>query len=133
MIWPPHPQWTDAHWGEKLELALPSLVTLLGLAFGIAFALSHGGALALGVLSIVCDIADGKLARALCAESELGARLDYFSDVAVLVLCLSQLPHPSPWILLILVPLWAAAMKQHFSGRTLGVALLALFHFTGWS
>lgn len=124
MIWPPHPQWTGAHWGEKLELMLPSIVTLIGLGCGIAYAL--GASLIWAGVSIACDVADGQLARALYAETELGARLDYFSDVAVLVLCLTQLPRPAPWCLLLLVPLWSASMKHHFSGRTLVVALLAL-------
>jgi phosphatidylglycerophosphate synthase len=131
MIWPPHETWIGAHWGEKLELALPSVLTLIGLGFGVAYAL--GASLIFAALSIACDIADGQVARALVAETEIGARLDYFSDVAVLVLCVSQLPRPAPWSLLILVPIWAVAMKQHFSGRTLAMVVVALFRWRGWA
>ena len=64
---------------------LPSIVTLAGLTYGVA-ALTVGAphlAALFAAISLALDVADGALARALHAESEFGAMLDWSSDTTL--------------------------------------------------
>ena len=64
---------------------IPSFVTLTGMGcgfFALVLARDANVELALWLLfaAILCDVADGKIARALDAQSAFGAQLDSFSD-----------------------------------------------------
>lgn len=109
--------WATAHWGEKAELLIPSVMTVTGLISGVGFVMGDWG-WGWAVGSLLCDFLDGKIARALHATTEVGARMDYLTDVALAVLCAVSLG--VPWILIGLVPLWAVFWcRIHFSGRAL--------------
>jgi CDP-diacylglycerol--serine O-phosphatidyltransferase len=64
---------------------LPSLVTVAGMGFGFfSILVAQDGAIDTALwlifLAVLCDIADGKLARRLGATSVFGAQLDSFAD-----------------------------------------------------
>jgi phosphatidylglycerophosphate synthase len=79
--------------GEASPYSLPSLpdvVTLTSMGLGIWWTIG-GGPLWAGLLSILGDEIDGRLARAMDATSERGSNLDWGSDVALTSLSLVRL------------------------------------------
>ncbi len=67
----------------------PDLVTLTGYMLGLWWA--QGGPAWAGLVSIVADEADGRLARALGETSERGSALDWGADVALTPFALARL------------------------------------------
>lgn len=70
-------------------LTLPDLVTLAGLGLGLWWA--SGGPSWAGLVSVLADEVDGRLARAAGAETLHGDQLDWGVDVALTPLALVRL------------------------------------------
>jgi phosphatidylglycerophosphate synthase len=117
---------------RPLRRYTPSLVTGAGLALGAfgALLLPTGLGAALLVAGWLCDLVDGRVARALDACSEFGGDLDWLADVVVVVLVVARLYAPPAAVafLCVLVPSWvlANACRLRVSGRTFVTALAVL-------
>lgn len=117
-----------------LRIALPSAVTLLGLASGIAGVMLWPEPIALLLLAfgLACDLLDGHLARHLGAVTDFGRRLDWLTDVVVTACLVVRLYAPPAAVvfLVLFVPLWVAASERgwRLSGRfaVTGIAGLAV-------
>lgn len=102
---------------------LPSALTCLGHSMSLLWVL--GAPAWLGLLGLCCDVADGRLARALRRESDFGAAYDWLVDCTLTPLCLLRLADAfGPLILLgalLLAPLQALAQVRgtRVSGRAL--------------
>src|SRR6185312_10842760 len=94
-------------------IAIPSVISLLGLGLGFAGLLQHSALLL--VLSLACDVADGKTARRLRCTTEAGAILDRTID-ATLAGAISW----ACWPPLIALPIaWTQLTNNRYSGRAL--------------
>jgi phosphatidylglycerophosphate synthase len=94
---------------------IPSAVTFIGHALTIAWLL--GAPWAVGLCGLLCDAADGFLARRLGAETRFGSDYDWAIDVSTAVLLCARL-HVL-WVALAVVPI-AVVLHQkrvHVSGR----------------
>lgn len=110
----------------KLRTCLPSLVTVLGLALGLAGLVAfEGGQLALALVLLfagqLCDLVDGMLARHLGVVTTFGAKLDYVTD---LVLTCGALWLGPLWLAALVVfaavPLWAWQLAEPRAVRVSG-------------
>lgn len=84
---------------------IPNLVTLLGLILSVAGLADYPSNLSLYLLTagLICDVADGRLARMLDAETERGGLFEWYVDVTVGAALLTIL---GEWPLLLALPLW---------------------------
>ena len=96
-------------WHDRIIITIPTYVTLARLVlipFIVGCFVAHAmvwGAL-LFLVAALTDVVDGALARALKAESQLGAFLDPLADKALLIACYSCLAyHYFPFVL---IPGW---------------------------
>jgi len=101
---------------------LPTAVTLLGLFLSLWWIAT--GNRAAGVCGLLCDAADGQLARRLGVVSDFGGDLDWMTDctMAALIVYKASLYHDALlWALLLLLPLQVLLRlrKVRVSGRCL--------------
>ncbi len=99
---------------RRLRKILPSAVTLLG--HGLTLLWLAGGPFWLALLALLCDAADGLVARHLSACTEAGGLYDFLVDTSTAALIAASY---SLVLLLVLVPLQATlrARGLRFSGR----------------
>ncbi len=107
-----------------LTLPLPTLVTILGTSLSLWWL--SGAHPVWGLIGLLLDAVDGRVARALNKETKFGAELDFLSDVGIGVLCLMSakfyLGLPVAGFLCIALLSFAAACRTlgyRASGRTL--------------
>jgi phosphatidylserine synthase len=105
-----------------MKKALPSVVTFVGLLFGlVGIALGVKAGWPLLLLSVAADIIDGELARALGTVSDLGGKFDLHVDVACAYgLVWRTLPITAAVIATALVIAWQLAgdrYEKRSSGR----------------
>jgi phosphatidylglycerophosphate synthase len=74
-------------------LNVANAITVAGFAAGVAWWAGAGAGF--GVLSIVADELDGRIARATNTTTELGSLLDWSSDVVLTTLALERLDAPT--------------------------------------
>lgn len=101
-------------WFHALCIA-PSCISVFG--HGLTLMWLLGSSWTCGLLGLLCDCADGFVARRLKAESEFGSLYDWTIDVTVLVLLLFRLH--VPWLVILAVPfaVYLRTLKVHASGR----------------
>jgi phosphatidylglycerophosphate synthase len=75
------------------SLNVANAITVAGFAAGVAWWAGYGAGF--GVLSIVADELDGRIARATNTTTELGSLLDWSSDVVLTTLALERLDAPT--------------------------------------
>jgi phosphatidylglycerophosphate synthase len=116
----------------SLTRSFPTLLTFLGLLFGIAgvvlFPSIYG--VVLLVLSMCIDWIDGSLARTLKAETKLGSELDWTTDTAIAYsLAWKAFPQLAPAIVIVMVLLQISSrlnkLRYKMSGRTT-ITILAI-------
>ena len=74
---------------DKVWRQTPNAITLAGYALGLWWCV--GGPTWAAIVSILADEADGRLARAMNASSEVGSKLDWSADVALVPMSLLRL------------------------------------------
>jgi CDP-diacylglycerol---serine O-phosphatidyltransferase len=113
----------------------PTFVTGLGFGFGVGalylLASGHAGAAvaALLLLSLVCDVLDGRLARELGATSAVGAELDWHVDCALAAVAAWTVLGVAPLALVVAVQATARATGRKVSGRALVFVACAFLQF----
>lgn len=90
---------------RALRVNVANLVTLIGLCCSVAFLAYRFVPLAIAAL--VCDTADGAIARRLGVSSSWGAELDWHVDVVSAAVA-AWLIHP---LALLALPLWLAVAR----------------------
>jgi phosphatidylglycerophosphate synthase len=112
---------------EKPYSVVPSIITVFGACATVAGLVQHWWWLL--VVGLLCDVADGAIARQLRVESEAGARLDWSLDV-MLMGAMVALLEPALLITGVGVISMAILGGWKFSGRALASAVLILsWHF----
>lgn len=107
----------------KIRYIIPSLVTMVG---GVVGCLAiQRWSIALATLSLLCDIADGRLARRLHAATEIGARLDWSVDVALAHAAIwAYFQQPIAAILSMSLAAWQSVSMDILPMRTSGRAIV---------
>lgn len=111
------------------RFTLPDAVTLAGYGLGVYWSL--GGPTWAGVVSVIADEVDGRLARATGATTTHGGELDWGADVALTPLALARLGrevgHPALALAAAPPVLYVQAMLRDASWRpTVGSARAAI-------
>lgn len=106
--------------GDAVKRYAANAVTLAGFVLGLA-GVVHAS-IACALLSLACDVLDGRIARGLRIESPFGAALDWSVDVALAhALAWVAFAPFAPAVSAVLVTLQALAMstRTRVSGRAL--------------
>ncbi|WP_010279503.1 CDP-diacylglycerol--serine O-phosphatidyltransferase [Paenibacillus senegalensis] len=112
-----------------LKKSLPNVFTILNLFLGIVaiilvYTESHSLAAIMVIVAMLMDGLDGRVARALNAQSEFGKELDSLSDVIsfgvapafiMYVVAFSELNPPTAWITTALFPICGAMRLARFN------------------
>lgn len=112
---------------NKSYAMLPSIITVAGACITVGGIMMRWWPLL--IVGLLCDVADGAVARHLRVESEGGARLDWSLDV-MLMGAMVALLEPALLITGVGVVAMAILGGWKFSGRALASAILILsWHF----
>lgn len=105
-------------------ITLPTAVTILGYALSLAWI--AGAPWWIGVLGILADEVDGRLARARGETTAYGGELDYAADVTLTGLSAVKLLGPAGLAALPLVTMYQARMRSEGERPTVGSARAAM-------
>ena len=111
---------------------VPHVITCLG--HGLTLAWLLGAPLWIGVVGLLCDLADGFSARRLRVTSAYGALYDWTVDVTVCALVMQRLGALPLLVVLVPLQVYAHLADRHVSGRAFASIVLAVITLVGsWS